>query len=221
MLDLRLGDQDAMLHRLAERVAQLALRQVDGCLEQRVPDFTSGCRRLAQHALRPVIQAGNTLQEKLAQPARQPNVVVAGGEELLGEEGVALRPGKDRVRHGRGQGRTAAGRDERCQLVSLERTELENERRRGSANPVDEPRHPSRRGGFVCAVRREEEHRAVLEVVREVDDKVERRVVGPVHVLEHEQHGDGGRALGERRERLVEHLQLRSRRPRSDGADAR
>jgi len=47
--------------------------------------------------------------------------------------------------------------------------------------------------------------------VREEDDEIERRGIGPVQVLEHEQHGCGGGGPGEQRQRLLEHPQLRAR----------
>jgi hypothetical protein len=46
--------------------------------------------------------------------------------------------------------------------------------------------------------------------VREEDDQIERRDIGPVQILEHEQHGHGSGALGEQRQRLLEHPQLRA-----------
>ena len=67
--------------------------------------------------------------------------------------------------------------------------------------------------GSSGAVGREQQNRPVVEVVREEDDEIERRRIGPVQILEHEQHGCGSGALGEQRERLLEHLQLRARRP--------
>jgi hypothetical protein len=50
--------------------------------------------------------------------------------------------------------------------------------------------------------------------VREEDDEVERRRIRPVQVLDDEQHGRGVRPLGEQRERVLEHRQLRAGRPR-------
>ena len=52
--------------------------------------------------------------------------------------------------------------------------------------------------------------------MREEDDEIERRRVGPVQILEHEQHGRGSCAVGEQRERLLEHPQLRAGRPPVD-----
>ena len=103
-------------------------------------------------------------------------------------------------------------REQRRQLVALERPELEHERRARAPDAVGEPAHALGRRGLVGAVGREQQNRPVVEVVREEDDEIERRRIGPVQILEHEQHGCGGGALGEQRERLLEHLQLRARR---------
>ena len=92
-------------------------------------------------------------------------------------------------------------REQRRQLVALERPELEHERRARAPHAVGEPAHALGRRGLVGAVGREQQHPAVVEVVGEEDDQIERRRVGPVQVLEHEQHRRGGRALGEQRER--------------------
>ena len=68
---LRLGDEDAVLHRLAERVAQLPLGQLPDCAEQRVADFASGCRGQAQQGLGRVAEAGDALQEEITQATRE------------------------------------------------------------------------------------------------------------------------------------------------------
>jgi len=59
------------LHRLAERVAQLPLRQLHGCAEQRVADFASGYRGQAQQGLGRVAEAGDALQEEITQATRE------------------------------------------------------------------------------------------------------------------------------------------------------
>ena len=134
---LRLSGQDAALHGRAERVAQGAVRQVHGRAEQRIPDLASGRRGQAQHGLRRVIEAGDALQQQVAQCLRQLNALPARrGEKLFGKEGVALRAGGDRFCHGRGQRSAGAGREQRRQLVAFERTELEHERRAGAPGPI-------------------------------------------------------------------------------------
>ena len=49
-----------------------------------------------------------------------------------------------------------------------------------------------------------------MEVVRKEDDEIERGRVGPVQILEHQQHGCRDATLREQRQRLLEHLQLRA-----------
>ena len=107
-------------------------------------------------------------------------------------------------------------REQRRQLLVLERSELEHERRARAPDAVGKPAHALGRRELVRAVGREQQNPPVVEVVREEDDEIERRRVGPVQILEHEQHGRGGRALGEQRERLLEHPQLRARGPLID-----
>ena len=158
-----------------------------------------------------MVEPGDALQQQVAQAARELAALVAGGgEELLGEERVALRAGDDRVRQRRRQRGVGASREQRRQLLVLERPELEHERRARAPDAVGEPAHALGRRRLVRAVGREQQDPPVVEVVREEDDEIERRGVGPVQILEHEQHGCGGRAVGEQRERLLEHAQLRA-----------
>ena len=139
-------------------------------------------------------------------------LVAAGGEELLGEEGVALRAGDDRVRQRRRQRMRRRERRAAPPALALERAELEHERRARAPDAVGEPAHALGRRGLVGAVGREQQHRPVGEVVREEDDEVERRGVGPVQILEHEQHGCRRCPVGEQRQRLLEHAAAASRR---------
>ena len=109
---LRLGHQNAVLHRLAQRVAQLDLRPPHSRVQLRVADFTSGRGDQAQQSLGRLVKAGGALQEEIAQAPRELAAAIArGGQEFLGEEGVALRAGGDRVRHGRRQGSAGVSRE--------------------------------------------------------------------------------------------------------------
>ena len=149
------------------------------------------------------VESGHALQQQVAQAAWELAAPIAGrGEELLGEEGVALRAGDDRVASAPPAAEpSAASREQRRQLLVLERPELEHERRARAPDAVGEPAHPLGRRGLVGAVGREQQNRPVVEVVREEDDEIERRGIGPVQILEHEQHRGGSGALGEQRER--------------------
>ncbi len=200
-----------MLDGPAQRLAHVALRERRRSAQQRVADVASGGRGQAQEALRRRVEPVDALQQQVAQAARKLAGPVGGREELLGEERVALGAGDDRVRQGGRHRGVGAGREQRRQVVALERAELEQGRRARAPDAVGEPTHPLGRGRVVGAIGREQENPPVVEVVGEEDDQVERRRVRPVQILEHEQHRCGGGALGEQRERLLEDPQLRAR----------
>ena len=141
--------------------------------------------------LRRTVEPRDALQQQVAQPAGELAAVTRGGEELLGEERVALGAGDDGVGHRRGQQGVGAGGEQRRQLVAGERTELERHRRAGASDAVGEPAHALGRGGLVRAVGGEQQHPVASEVVGEEYDEVERRRVGPVQIVEDEQHRRG------------------------------
>ncbi len=101
-------------------------------------------------------------------------------------------------------------REQLRKLLPLERPELEDKGRARAPDAVGEPSHSLGRCGVVGAVGRDQQNRPVLEVVREEDDEIERRDIGPVQILEHEHYRGGGGALGEQRERRLEYPQLRA-----------
>ena len=135
-----LGDEDAVLDRLAQRLAHLALRERRDGAEQRVADVASGGRGQAQQALRRTVEPVDALQQQVAQATRELAALVArGGEELLGEEGVALGAGDDRVgqrRRQRGRRRAAASSaaSSSCSSGPSSSTSAEPERRTPSAS---------------------------------------------------------------------------------------
>ena len=134
------------------------------------------------------------------------------GEELLGEEGVAFGAGDDRVVSAAGRRRRRAPRAVPSSRRASSGPSSSTQRRARAPDAVGEPAHAVGRGEFVRAVGREQEDAAVVQVVGEEDDEIERRGVGPVQVLEHEQHRRGGGAVGEQCQRLLEQAQLRARR---------
>ena len=207
------GHEDAMLDRRAQRLAHAALGERRDGDEQRIGDVASSGGGYAQQALCAPVQSGHPRQERVAQAARELGVVSLAdrAEQLLGKERVALRAGQDRVCHRRRQG-AGARVEQRRELRALERPELEDLPRAGAPDAVGQPMQPGRRRRLVGAQRREQEDAPGVEVVREVDDDVKRRGVGPVQVLENEQHGDGGGALAQQRERRLEYASLRASR---------
>jgi hypothetical protein len=212
-----LGDQHAVVDRLAQRLAHLALGEPRDGGEQRVADVASGGRGQAQQAPRPVVEPGHALEQQVAQATRERTAPLAAGvEQLLGEEGVALGAGDDRRRERRRQRRVGVRLQQRCQLIVAERAELQHQRRARAAHATGQPAHAPGRGVLVRAVGPELEDRQVVQVVGEEDDQVERGGVGPVEVLQHQQQRRAGRALAEQRERLLEQAQPRAGRPRLD-----
>ena len=207
-----------MLDGPAQRLAHVALGQLRHGAEQRVADVASGGRGQAQQALRRRVEPGHALQQQVAQAARELAALVAGGgQELLGEEGVALGAGDDRVRQRRRRRGVGASREQRRQLVALRAVR--------ARAPAPSPSAGRRRRAGACARPRRARPRGrspsssnppVVEVVREEDDEIERRRVGPVQVLEHQQHRRGRCAVEQQRQRLLEHPQLRARRLRVD-----
>ena len=205
------GDEDAVFDRAAQRLTQLVLRERRQRAQQRVPDIAPGRRGQTQQGLRPSVEPGHAPQQRLAQAARELAALISGdGKQLLGEERVALRASDNRVRHRRERRRVGAGRQQRHQLLVGERPDLEHERRARAPHAVCQPAHALRRRGLVRAVGRQQREPPLVEVVREEDDEVERRRIRPVQILQHQQHGRGGRAFGEQRERLLEHPKLRA-----------
>ena len=108
---LRLGHEDAVLDRLAQRLAHVAFRKLADGAEQGVLDVASGGGRDAQQVLRGAVEPDYALQQQVAQATRELAVLVRGSEELLGEERVAFSAGQDRVR----QRRRRRGASVRCE----------------------------------------------------------------------------------------------------------
>ena len=203
------GDEDAVLDRLAQRLAYVTFRKRRDCAEQRVRDVSSGGRRGTEKTLRPAVESGHALQQELAQAARKLPARVAGaGEKLLGEEGVALGAGDDLVRQPRRQRAVGTSCKQRRQLVAFQRPEAEQDRRSRTLDAIRKAAHALRRRRLVRAIGGEQQNRPAVEVVREEDGEIERRGIRPVQVLEHEQHRCC--SVGEQRERVLEDLQLRA-----------
>jgi hypothetical protein len=202
------GHEHAVLMRLAQCLPQRVLRERSRRAQQRIAHLAPCGRGEAQHAPRRAVEPGDALQEDVAQPRGQP--VVRGGEQLLGEERVALGPRGDRVAQRR-LGRARLRREQGGQLLAGERAQLEHEPVRAQ-DAVGHPAHAVGGGRLVRASRGEHQQPAVAQVVGEEDVEVERGRVRPVQILEHEQRRLRGAALREQRQRILEHAQLRAAR---------
>ena len=203
-----------MLDGPAQRLAHVGLRERRDGAEQRVADVASGGRR--QRA------AGSGSRGRAGRRA-----AAAGRAGRAGARRPGCRRRRGALRRRRGCLRSAR-RSRPSALPAAEASawaassavssscasgpSSSSERRARAPDAVGESAHALGRRELVRAVGREQQNPPVVEVVREEDDEIERRGVGPVQVLEHEQHGRGGRAIGEQRERLLEHAQLRARR---------
>ena len=181
------GDEHAVLDRRAQRLAHVALRQRRRGAQQRVGDVAPGCCGQAQQVLRRAGRARPSAPAAARAGCAGARVPVAGGgEELLGEERVALGTRDDRGRDRRRRGSVGARREQLRQLLVAERSELEQQRRARAPHAIGEPAHALGRRGLVGAVGRQQQDPPIVEVVREEDDEIERRRVSPVQVLEHE-----------------------------------
>ena len=214
------GDEDAVLDRQAQRLPDGGLGERRQSQEQRVPDVAAGRRREPQQALGRAVEPGDPLEQQVTQATRELVALAVGrGQELLREEGVAFGAVDDRIAQRRGCRGVGVRREQRRQLLGRERSQVEQERRARAPDSVGKAAHALGRRELVRAVGREQENRPVGEVVREKDHEVERRRVGPVQVLEHEQHRRLGRVIREHGQCLLEHAQLGARRPPVDRSE--
>ena len=95
-----IGDEHAVIDRPAQTLAHGELGQRGRVAEQQIVHFAPRGSGQLQQALRPAVEPRHALQKQVAQAARKLSALCPGGcEELLGEEGVALRAGDDGVRH--------------------------------------------------------------------------------------------------------------------------
>ena len=185
-------DRDARPDRVArELVAELHVPRVN--LEQR-----PALRLLRSR--RPVGQdgvehgGGDTVRDDRDELDEPPFVVGEPGEastdgvrnrtgQLVGRAGGEQLRDVERVAPGRGVDVVGTVAGERRDRARGERLELEHRRRRGE-NGV----YRMARRRLTVPAREQEQHRERADAAREQGDHIQRRLVGPVHVLEHE-HG--------------------------------
>jgi len=160
-----------MLDGLAQRPAHIGLGDRGERAEQRVADVAPGRGRQPQQALGRGIEPFHPLEQQVAHAAREfGGPVLAGREELLGEEGVAFGTGDDGV--GR-RGDEQRGGEQRRQVLGRERAKVEHEARTRAPHALGQPGHAPFRGWLVLAAGSEQYHRSFGQVVGEEDDQVE------------------------------------------------
>ena len=126
-----------------------------------------------------------------------------GGQELGGVEGVAARPlhdrGEERVRE-----RVGGVRDEQpLDVLGRQRLELQH----GAGEAGREPVQMVAGSNLVAPIRHEHENVPLGDRMDEVGDEIQRRLVGPVEVFEHEHDRVSGSESIEDREHLLEEAQ--------------
>ena len=183
---LLVGDQQVAGDRLAQQPEQPLLRHGGHGSQQLVVDLGAGRRGHPQHLLGLLGQGLHPGQQQVAQGRGQLGPPRVGGQQLLGEERVALRAGQDvgdqprrgRVAEDPGHQTGQLGAGERVELQAL-----------GAAAPFHlGQERPQRVAGvqLVGAVGEDRDHPGP-EVAQQELEQVEGGPVGPVQVLDHHQ----------------------------------
>ena len=141
-----LGDEDAVLDCLAQRLAHVGSGSAATAARSRVPDVASDGRRHVQQALRASVEPGHALQQQIAQATRKLGVLVAGGrKELFAKKGLPSERATMASVSAAGRGAPAFAASIAVSSSFVERPELEHERRCPTPDAVRHPAHPLRR----------------------------------------------------------------------------
>ena len=152
----------------------------------------------AHHRLGAVVERGDPRQQHVAQRRRQAFAVpVRGGQQLLGEERVALRAREDGLEELRRRRRAEDPGELLVHVRARQAIESEPLHRRGRCHVGEEAPQVLAPVDLVVAVGRDHEHALVAQPAREEPQQLERRAVGPVDVLDHQHDGAGGGRLRE------------------------
>ena len=196
---------DVAGHRVAQRVAQLARLHAARVGDELVVEPAAGGEE-PQRLLRGLAEALDADHERVAQGRGQPAAPVeAGGEELLGEERVALAALEQAVDEVVRRRRAEDVLELLGQLVAVEAPQLDPPGA-GRALELGEQR-PQRVAAvqLVGAVGEDDEDGLAAEAAGEEGEERARRAVGPVDVLEREDDRTVlAEALEQREERLEE-----------------
>ena len=193
-------DQQRAAHRGVEHVEQLVLGQAGDALEHVEVEVAADQRGDAEHAAGVLGQAAHPGRDDVADPLRSPQGAVAaqaGGtvdldevaDEMLDEERVAARLVVDRP-HGRARRVLAVpGLDEPAHLLLVHAVEPQP---RHLARALELGEQLGQRMPGVQLVgpeRADQEDRPEARLAREMAGQEERRAVGPVEVVDDQQHG--------------------------------
>ena len=213
------GHEQLVRDRLPHRGLVVVGLQAGRGADELVVGPAPGHRRRAEHPLRAVGQLLHPAEQERRQPGGQgaPFGRIAAderGEQFLGVVGVALGAGHDVVQLDRvdaagrrrhqvlGQGRgQVLGQGRGIQRGEIDRDDAGQPEQFGHHGPERVP--PVQVVGPVGADQRDP---FPVQHAGEERDQVPGGGIGPVQVLEHEQHRGGGRQLGEQAEDAAEHL---------------
>jgi hypothetical protein len=207
----RIGNQHLVGDGRPQRGQQVRLGQLADRGQQPVPDPAAGRGHQPQRRLRVLGQDLDAAQQDVLEARGQAAPVVGsrvgGGEQLLGEERVALRAAVDLADEPVVRSRPDDAGQQVGDLGTVEAAHLEPLRPAAAVQLGQERAQGMAAVQLVGAVGQHHEQPG-LEVADEEGEQVQGRAVGPVQVLHH-QHGRGpvGQALQQGEQRL-EQLRL-------------
>ena len=183
------GEQDVALDRLAQGVAQRALVEAADLGEHGVLESLAD-RDDPEDLLRGIGQPLDAQHQRVAQRVRRRSEAVdPGGQELLGEERVAARARPQALQQ---LGRRRLAEDVLELIGELAVRERLERDATGAWVAFELGQQRAERVAavqLVGPVGADDEHALVREAVGEEGQRRARRAVGPVQVLDHEQHG--------------------------------
>ena len=118
-------DEDVRLHGGPQRPLEVVGALLDDRAEQRVGDPAAGHRGSPDHGPALVVEAVQAHEQQVGEVVGEPLGAELGGDELLGEERVALGPVDDADQVGGGDVAAVQGPDEAAYVVVRERRQLE------------------------------------------------------------------------------------------------
>ncbi len=198
---LPVGAEQAARDDLPHALLEGQVVEAGGLLEQVVVGPAARDGRAAEHSLRGVGEQLRPGEQQAGQPVGHRGALGGGLQQLLGVEGIALGPVDDLPHH------LGVGAAERGQvvghLVAVERLQLHRRHRGETLELGEDPAQRVAAVEVVGAVGADEADALGLQHPAEEDQQVAGGLVGPVQVLEDEQHGPRGQEAEHRAEELL------------------
>jgi hypothetical protein len=213
---VRVGHQHVMKGRLANRLAELRLGEVDRVRQHVVMNAAAAHRRGASHRLSRRVERPDARQEHVAQRCRQLFGALRPGrrDELLREQRVARRAREHRLDETRVGSVLEDPLQLGAELVPAEPLELDALGDRPAAGLGDEVAQIRPAIELVTAEGQHQHQPLVTQPPEQERQQIERRSVGPVHVVDGEQDRARGRRRAQRLEHRHEHRDSRRAAPR-------